>query len=105
MLLVITFLANTWSLGFYPLLLKFLPHVITVISAWRCHGHGNTSGVTKDSFVRHRRKEAQGPERKTTSLFLLFGNTFLNLQQASKIHNLMNACTKLMKPILLNFVY
>jgi hypothetical protein len=48
MLLVITFLANTWSLGFYALLLKFLPHVITVISAWRCHGHGNTWGVTSD---------------------------------------------------------
>jgi hypothetical protein len=31
---------------FYALLLKFLPHVMTVISAERCHSHGNTWGVT-----------------------------------------------------------
>jgi hypothetical protein len=35
--------------GSYTLLLKFLPHVITAISAWMCPSHGNTWGVTKQS--------------------------------------------------------
>jgi hypothetical protein len=33
--------------GSYTLLLKFLPHVITAISAWMCPSHGNTWGVTR----------------------------------------------------------
>jgi hypothetical protein len=48
--------------------------------------------------------KSHGAKRKTVFLFLLIGSAFLNLQHASKIHNLMNTDPKFMKPILINFV-